>query len=52
MKGHRADAKTGKVEEVDDGLPFPVHIPPKEPVGVNLEDLAKLVKVAKDRKWI
>jgi len=52
MKGIRIDVKTGKVEQVDDGLPFPVYPPVEEPAGVDLEEVRKLVKYAKARKWI
>lgn len=44
MKGYRADAKTKKVELVDDGLPFPVYPPYTEPEGVDLLEVKKLLE--------
>lgn len=51
MKGVKLDCKTGKIEQVDDGLPLP-SITPAEPETVNLSELKKLLNYAKAQNWI
>lgn len=44
MKGIVVDCKTGKTEEVDDGLPMPEMRPFSEPEGVDLQVVAQKLK--------
>jgi hypothetical protein len=41
MKGIIVDCKTGKITEIDDGLPRPESPSYVEPTGVDLADLAR-----------
>jgi hypothetical protein len=44
MKGITYDCKTGKVREIEDGLPMPTPPPFIEPVGLNLAEAATKLK--------
>lgn len=44
MKGVIADCKTGKIKEVEDGLPMPVYPPHVEPEGLNLAEVSQILK--------
>jgi len=52
MKGLRVNCKTGTIERVDDGLPFPEYPTPKVPPKIDLTDLERLIEYAKKEGWI
>ena len=44
MKGIVIDCKTGKMKEVNDGLPMPEFLPYTEPEGIDLVEVAQKLK--------
>jgi len=44
MKGIKADAKSKKVEYLEDGLTMPLYSPPPEPIGVDLTILKTMLE--------
>jgi hypothetical protein len=44
MKGIVVDCKTGKVQQVDDGLPPPPFTPPPPPHTLDLDQVAGAIK--------
>lgn len=44
MKGIIVNCKTGKATKIDDGKPMPIAQPYDEPEGVDLKEVAKMLK--------
>jgi len=51
MKGITIDVRTGAQKLVEDGIPFEPSAP-LERIGVNLQEIAELIEVAKKKGWI
>jgi hypothetical protein len=52
LKGIKINCKTGEIENVEDGLPFPDYLPYQELPKIDLEEVEKLLDYAKSKKWI